>query len=182
MLSDYRDKLIGMVEEKGIQKSQLSILQGLMKLRQICDSPAILNEDEKYPNHSIKLDELTREITENIGSHKALVFSQFLGMLSLIKENLTEAGIKFEYFDGSIFQSLSTGGGITYTVDSFTGDGTTTVFTMSEQESNAEYITVFVGSIYQQPTITYTVDGGYDITFTSAPPDGVPINVIHTNS
>ena len=87
-----------------------------------------------------------------------------------------------EYFDGTIFQSLSTGGGITYTVDSFTGDGSTTIFTMSEQESNAQYITVFVGSIYQQPTTTYTVNGSYDITFTSAPPDGVPINVIHTNS
>jgi len=97
----YRDKILGAINDQGIGKSQLTILQGLMKLRQICDSPAILNEDEKYPNHSIKLDELTREITENIGSHKALVFSQFLGMLSLIKENLTEAGIKFEYFDGS---------------------------------------------------------------------------------
>ena len=43
-----------------------------MKLRQICDSPAILNEAEKFENHSIKLDELTREITENIGNHKAL--------------------------------------------------------------------------------------------------------------
>ena len=58
--------------KQGIEKSQLTILQGLMKLRQICDSPAILNEEEKYPNHSIKLDELTREITENIGEHKAL--------------------------------------------------------------------------------------------------------------
>jgi non-specific serine/threonine protein kinase len=72
-----------------------------MKLRQICDSPAILNEQEKFENHSIKLDELTREITENIGNHKALVFSQFLGMLGLIREKLTEQGIKFEYFDGS---------------------------------------------------------------------------------
>ena len=93
----------------------------------------------------------------------------------------TDSGL-VEYFDGTVFQSLSVGGGITYTVDSFTGNGTTTVFTMSQQESNAQYITVFVGSIYQQPTTTYTVDGGYDITFTSAPPDGVPINVIHTNS
>ncbi len=97
--NDYRDKLIGMVEEKGIQKSQLSILQGLMKLRQICDSPAILKE-ENYPNESVKLEELTREISENIGGHKALVFSQFLGMLSLIKEQLTKLGIDYEYFDG----------------------------------------------------------------------------------
>jgi non-specific serine/threonine protein kinase len=72
-----------------------------MKLRQICDSPAILNEDEKYPNHSIKLDELTREIQENIGDHKTLIFSQFLGMLALIKEKLKENKVVFEYFDGS---------------------------------------------------------------------------------
>jgi non-specific serine/threonine protein kinase len=98
--NDYRDKLIGMVEEKGIQKSQLSILQGLMKLRQICDSPAIL-KDEAYPNESVKLEELTREIAENIGGHKALVFSQFLGMLALIKEQLKKLGIDHEYFDGS---------------------------------------------------------------------------------
>lgn len=97
----YREKILGTIEDQGIEKSQLTILQGLMKLRQICDSPAILNEEEKYPNHSIKLEELSREITENIGQHKALVFSQFLGMLSLIKQKLTEANIPFEYFDGS---------------------------------------------------------------------------------
>src|SRR5206468_12103806 len=99
--NDYRDKILGTIESQGIQKSQLTILQGLMKLRQICDSPAILNETEKYPNHSIKLDELAREITENIGDHKALVFSQFLGMLALIKGKLKELEVDFEYFDGS---------------------------------------------------------------------------------
>ena len=99
--NSYRDKIMGVIDEHGIDKSQLTILQGLMKLRQICDSPAILNEEDKYPNHSIKLDELTREIEENIGEHKALIFSQFLGMLALIKEKLKEQGVAFEYFDGS---------------------------------------------------------------------------------
>ena len=99
--NSYRDKILGTISDQGIDKSQLTILQGLMKLRQICDSPAILNEEDKYPNHSIKLDELTREIAENIGDHKALVFSQFLGMLALIKAKLTEMNIPFEYFDGS---------------------------------------------------------------------------------
>jgi len=99
--NDYRDKILGTIESQGIQKSQLTILQGLMKLRQICDSPAILNETDKYPNHSIKLDELAREISENIGNHKALVFSQFLGMLALIREKLTELEIPYAYFDGS---------------------------------------------------------------------------------
>jgi hypothetical protein len=99
--NDFRDKIVGTIEEQGIQRSQLTILQGLMKLRQICDSPAILNEQEKFENHSIKLEELAREITENISNHKALIFSQFLGMLSLIKEKLNELGVKYEYFDGS---------------------------------------------------------------------------------
>ncbi|MEY2595397.1 MAG: hypothetical protein RI965_669 [Bacteroidota bacterium] len=99
--NDYRDKIMGVISEQGIDKSQLTILQGLMKLRQICDSPAIMNEEEKMPNASVKLDEIGREITENIGNHKALIFSQFLGMLALIKEKLVELGVKFEYFDGS---------------------------------------------------------------------------------
>ena len=99
--NSYRDKILGTIDQQGIDKSQLTILQGLMKLRQICDSPFILNEEDKYPNHSIKLDELSREIEENIGEHKALIFSQFLGMLALIKAKLTEQNIQFEYFDGS---------------------------------------------------------------------------------
>jgi single-stranded DNA-binding protein len=52
---------------------------------------------------------------------------------------------------------------------------------MSIAESVAQNIIVFVGSIYQDPATSYTVDGGYDITFTSAPPNTVPINVIHTS-
>ncbi len=99
--NDYRAKILGTIDQQGIDKSQLTILQGLMKLRQICDSPAILNEPDKYPNVSAKLEELAREISENISNHKALIFSQFLGMLALIKEKLQELDIPFEYFDGS---------------------------------------------------------------------------------
>ncbi|MBI2283900.1 MAG: SNF2 helicase associated domain-containing protein [Bacteroidetes bacterium] len=99
--NDYRDKILGVVEDQGIQKSQLTILQGLMKLRQICDSPAIVKEEERFPNVSVKLEEIGREITENISNHKALVFSQFLGMLALIKEKMKELGVDYEYFDGS---------------------------------------------------------------------------------
>jgi non-specific serine/threonine protein kinase len=67
--NEFRNQILGTIEAQGIQRSQLTILQGLMKLRQICDSPAILNETEKFENHSIKLDELAREIIENIGDH-----------------------------------------------------------------------------------------------------------------
>jgi non-specific serine/threonine protein kinase len=97
----YKDQILGMIDERGIERSTFHILQGLTRLRQICDSPAILNEEQRLPNHSIKSEELIREITENVGNHKALVFSQFLGMLAIIRSQLEEAGIPYAYFDGS---------------------------------------------------------------------------------
>jgi hypothetical protein len=93
----------------------------------------------------------------------------------------TDSGL-VEFYNGSSWASLSTGGSITYTVDDFVGDGSTTVFNMSVAEGTATQLIVFVGSIYQDPATAYTVDGGYDITFTSAPPNTVPINVIHTTN
>lgn len=92
---------MGSIDSVGLERSQMSILTGLMKLRQICDSPAILKEAEPFENYSVKLDELTREITENVSNHKALVFSQFLGMLSLIRKQLDKLNIPYVYFDGS---------------------------------------------------------------------------------
>jgi hypothetical protein len=93
----------------------------------------------------------------------------------------TDTGL-VEFYNGSMWSSLSVGGSITYTVDDFVGDGSTTVFTMSVAESTATQLMVFVGSIYQDPATAYTVNGGFDITFTSAPPNTVPINVIHTEN
>lgn len=93
----------------------------------------------------------------------------------------TDLGL-VEFFNGTVWNSLSSGGSISYTVDDFVGNGTQTVFTMSVDESSAQNIIVFVGSIYQDPATSYTVNGGYDITFTSAPPNTVPINVIHTSN
>lgn len=101
-------------------------------------------------------------------------------VFGMIRYN-TDSGL-VEFYNGTIWASLSAGGSVSYTVDDFTGDGTTTVFVMSEAESDETQIMVFVGSIYQDPATAYTVDGGFNITFTSAPPDGIPINVIHTNS
>jgi hypothetical protein len=87
-----------------------------------------------------------------------------------------------EFYNGSIWQNMGVGGIISYTVDDFTGNGSQTVFTMTVAESSATQIIVFVGSIYQDPATAYTVNGGFDITFTSAPPNSVPINVIHTSN
>ena len=93
----------------------------------------------------------------------------------------TDVGL-CEFYNGSIWQNMGVGGIINYVVDTFIGDSVQTVFTMSIAESVATQIIVFVGSIYQEPASAYTVDGGFDITFTSAPPTGIPINVIHTSN
>ncbi|MBN9385082.1 MAG: DEAD/DEAH box helicase [Chitinophagaceae bacterium] len=98
----YRESILEHIAEDGMGRSSFYILEGLTKLRQICDSPAILREQEPYPNASAKLDELIREIEENTGHHKALVFSQFTSMLELIRGALAERGIPYLYLDGSI--------------------------------------------------------------------------------
>lgn len=97
----------------------------------------------------------------------------------LIRYNTDLAAV--EFFDGTQYIPLANSGAIQYTVDQFTGDGSTFVFTMSIAESTTTQIIVFVGSIYQDPTTAYTLNGGYDITFTSAPPSGEPISVIHSS-
>ena len=93
----------------------------------------------------------------------------------------TDIGL-IEFYNGAVWSPLSAGGSIAYTVDDFVGNGITTVFTMSVQEATAQQIIVFVGSVYQIPVTNYTVNGGFDITFTSAPPLGLPINVIHSST
>ena len=98
----------------------------------------------------------------------------------MIRYNTDSASV--EFYDGSIWAALSAAGAISYTVDSFNADGSTTVFVMSIAEASETQIIVFIGSIYQDPATAYTVDGGFNITFTSAPPAGTVINVIHSET
>jgi len=96
----YRDKLMGKIEADGLEKSKIYVLDGLMKLRQICDSPQLLPDDDNYGSASIKIEELMRNIEEKTGNHKIVVFSQFVGMLSLIRKQLDATNITYEYLDG----------------------------------------------------------------------------------
>lgn len=96
----YRQRLVEKIASEGKEKASFLILEGLLKLRQICDSPALLNGDITYDNNSAKLDEIVREIEENASNHKILIFSQFLKMLDLIREHLEKHKISYEYLDG----------------------------------------------------------------------------------
>lgn len=86
-----------------------------------------------------------------------------------------------EFFNGSVFKQVGLGGELNIDVYSATGDGSTLTFSIGNTTaiSANDQVIVFVGSIYQAPTTNYSITGsGYDITFTSAPPSGEPINII----
>lgn len=103
VLREVRAQVMGEVERSGLAKSQLHILAGLTKLRQAACDPRLLGLPRPYSHEdSAKLIAL-RELVEEAesGGHKVLIFSQFVSMLKLIREALTEDKIKHEYLDGS---------------------------------------------------------------------------------
>jgi len=86
----------------------------------------------------------------------------------LIRFNQSSSRIEF-YYNGA-WSQVAKIGAVQLVVDNFNGDGVTATFTMSQAESDATAIAVFVGGVYQQPTTNYTVNGSTTITFLSAPP------------
>jgi len=97
----FKEKLMSRIQEEGVAASAIYILEGLTRLRQICNAPQLVPEQAGGITSSVKLDELMREIVENTGTHKVLVFSQFTGMLQLISQAMETQGIPFLYLDGS---------------------------------------------------------------------------------
>lgn len=87
-------------EEGDLERNRMHILQGLTKLRQLCNSPALLNDDEFYGTSSSKITVLLEQIESQAKQHKLLIFSQFVGMLDLIKKELVAKGVGFEYLTG----------------------------------------------------------------------------------
>jgi SNF2 family DNA or RNA helicase len=98
--NQYRDYLLNKIDENGVEKSQMYILDGLTKLRQICNSTALIPTEEDFGNYSVKLEALIENIKEKTGNHKILVFSQFVKMLQIVKTRLEEEHIQYEYLDG----------------------------------------------------------------------------------
>lgn len=95
--------LLDKVRADGIQYYKMHVLQALTKLRMICNAPSLLNKgtDKSMPEISIKKTLLLERIKDNVFSHKVIVFSQFLGMLDLLRKGLEQHKISFEYLDGS---------------------------------------------------------------------------------
>jgi SNF2 family DNA or RNA helicase len=98
-LARLQQEAIRRIREDGFQKSRMHILAGMTRLRQLCCHPALFVEG--YEGGSGKLEQLL-EIVESCreSGKRMLVFSQFTGMLGIIRGELERLGTSFFYLDG----------------------------------------------------------------------------------
>ncbi len=95
----YRAQIMGLVDKEGIQDARMKILEGLLRLRQISNHPRLVEPDSRAA--SGKFETLLETLdTLRAEGHKALVFSQFVSMLSLVREHLDAAHVPYAYLDG----------------------------------------------------------------------------------
>jgi SNF2 family DNA or RNA helicase len=98
--SYFRNKILEQIENQGMSKSHMIVLQGLTRLRQIANHPKMV--DQEYEGDAGKMDALTGMILSAISeNHKILVFSQFVKHLTIVSDLLKEKNIDFAYLDGS---------------------------------------------------------------------------------
>jgi SNF2 family DNA or RNA helicase len=84
-----------------LRKTPMNVLKGLTKLRQICDSPLLIDGEKPPGSESAKIEMLIEQIESKQHQHKILVFSQFVSMLELIRKELLSRKIEFCWLTGS---------------------------------------------------------------------------------
>jgi len=77
---------------------------------------------------------------------------------------------EFEGYDGTAWGAIGGSSGSEINIDNFNGDGSTTVFNLSQSVDNENVTQVYIDGVYQQKD-TYSVVGAA-ITFSEAPPTG----------
>ncbi|MFA5328459.1 MAG: DEAD/DEAH box helicase [Prolixibacteraceae bacterium] len=97
-----RREAINTIENNGGGNGQqhLQALAEITKLRLACCNTALVNKDIQLP--SAKLEaffEIVEELRAN--KHRALVFSQFVMHLAIVRKELDKQGISYQYLDGS---------------------------------------------------------------------------------
>lgn len=91
------------ITQKGVARSQIIILEALLKLRQVCCDLRLVNSVPPSPRHSTsaKLQSLMEMVEELLAENrKILLFSQFTSMLDLIETELEQRGIEYAVLTG----------------------------------------------------------------------------------
>jgi SNF2 family DNA or RNA helicase len=97
----YRNALLRRVDAEGLAKSKMQVLEALLRLRQAACHPGLLDA-KRIPEPSAKLDVLLDQLSEVLDEgHKALVFSQFTSLLSIVRDRLDRNRVVYEYLDGA---------------------------------------------------------------------------------
>ena len=81
-------------------KGRIKILAEIMRLRRACCHPSLVFPESKIPSSKLESFGYTVEDLIEAG-HKALVFSQFVGHLKIVRQFLDGKRITYRYLDGS---------------------------------------------------------------------------------
>lgn len=97
--SEYRNALLDGAAQQGTKNTQIALLQGLTKLRQLANHPKMTETD--YKSGSGKFDAVI-EMLSSISSegNKVLIFSQFVKHLEIFKSYFSKKNIPYAYLDG----------------------------------------------------------------------------------
>ncbi|MFO1494850.1 MAG: DEAD/DEAH box helicase [Lysobacterales bacterium] len=97
----YAEELKGYIAAQSVERNRMRVLEGLMRLRQICCDPRLISSDKARAPASAKLDYLLDMLQELIlAGRRILVFSQFTSMLELIEAELQAARIRYVKLTG----------------------------------------------------------------------------------
>jgi SNF2 family DNA or RNA helicase len=100
LLAHYRTSLLQKVDQRGLSRCSVMVLEALLRLRQAACHPALI-DPQRSAEPSAKMDVLLERVEDLIDEgHKALVFSQFTSMLALVRAELDKRGVVYEYLDG----------------------------------------------------------------------------------
>lgn len=103
LYESLRRQAVERFEKDGEKRDTLAVLAELMKLRRLCCHPDLVVPGAKVEASKLEaFRELVSELLEN--GHKALVFSQFVDVLSILREQLDEMQVAYQYLDGSTSQ------------------------------------------------------------------------------
>lgn len=101
LVTDTKEAIDEIVAREGFIKARFKIVTLLMRLRQLCVSPALI--DNTYQGESIKIKRLLEIIKDLVkDKHKILIFSSFKSAIELVKEELAKESISNYVIDGSV--------------------------------------------------------------------------------
>jgi non-specific serine/threonine protein kinase len=96
----FRESILKSIETVGFHRSKIKVLEGLMRLRQICCHPRLV--DPNYEGSAGKFEAFIEMLDDILAEgHKVLVFSQFVKMLDLVRRHCDHENIAYVYLDGA---------------------------------------------------------------------------------